>query len=360
MTASVRVATALASVPRARLATLPTPLEPGPVLPGGARLMVKRDDLSGLGLGGNKARKLEFLCGAALAAGADTLVTVGAAQSNHARMTAAAGVMRAWLDCAAGAVLGLETHLVLGGVAEDPPAGNQLLSAMFGAQVHHAGTDRWDELSAALDELVERLRAAGRRPFAIPMGGSTDCGALGFLAAWLELSEQTAAAQLRPAAIVHASSTGGTHGGLLAGRAVWDAAGEAAPDVVAVDVAKDSPDLAADAVGLATAALRSLGLGDAPIDPASVELDERWVGASYAVPSAAGDAAVAWAARHGAWVLDRTYTGKAFAGLLDLAQQGRFAPDSTVVFWHTGGFPAVFAPGGAVLPDATPEMKVIA
>jgi 1-aminocyclopropane-1-carboxylate deaminase/D-cysteine desulfhydrase-like pyridoxal-dependent ACC family enzyme len=349
MSASVRVATALASVPRARLATLPTPLEPGPVLPGGARLVVKRDDLSGLGLGGNKARKLEFLCGAAVAAGADTLVTVGAAQSNHARMTAAAG-----------AVLGLETHLVLGGVAEDPPAGNQLLSRMFGAHVHHAGTDRWDELSAALDVLVEQLRAGGRRPFAIPMGGSTAAGALGFLAAWVELTEQAEAAQLRPAAIVHASSTGGTHGGLLAGRAVWSAAGEAAPDVIAVDVAKDSPDLAADAVGLAGAALQSVGLGDVPVDPASVELDERWVGPSYAVPSAAGDAAVAWAARHGAWVLDRTYTGKAFAGLLGLAEQGRFAPDSTVVFWHTGGFPAVFAPGGAVLPAATPEMKVIA
>jgi 1-aminocyclopropane-1-carboxylate deaminase/D-cysteine desulfhydrase-like pyridoxal-dependent ACC family enzyme len=321
MSASVRVATALASVPRARLATLPTPLEPGPLLPGGARLVVKRDDLSGLGLGGNKARKLEFLCGAAVAAGADTLVTVGAAQSNHARMTAAAG-----------AVLGLETHLVLGGVAEHPPVGNQLLSRMFGAHAHHPQTDRWSELSAAL----------------------------GFLAAWVELSEQCEASQLRPAAIVHASSTGGTHGGLLAGRAVWGAAGEAAPDVIAVDVAKDSPDLAADAVALASAALQSVGLGDVPVDPASVELDERWVGDSYAVPSAAGDAAVAWAARHGAWVLDRTYTGKAFAGLLGLAEQGRFAPDSTVVFWHTGGFPAVFAPGGAVLPDATPEMKVIA
>jgi 1-aminocyclopropane-1-carboxylate deaminase/D-cysteine desulfhydrase-like pyridoxal-dependent ACC family enzyme len=349
MTAGERVASALASVPRARLATLPTPLEPGPVLPGGARLMVKRDDLSGLGLGGNKARKLEFLCGAAMAAGADTLVTVGAAQSNHARMTAAAG-----------AVLGLETHLVLGGGPEQPPTGNQLLSRMFGAHVHHAGTDRWDELSAALDALVERLRAAGRRPFAVPMGGSTAVGALGFLAAWAELAEQCEVAQLRPAAIVHASSTAGTHGGLLAGRAVWAAAGEAAPDVVAVDVAKDSADLAADAVRLAGAALGSVGLGDVPVDPALVELDERWVGPAYAVPSPAGDAAIAWAARHGAWVLDRTYTGKAFAGLLGLAEEGRFAPDSTVVFWHTGGFPAVFAPGGAVLSDATPDTKVIA
>jgi 1-aminocyclopropane-1-carboxylate deaminase/D-cysteine desulfhydrase-like pyridoxal-dependent ACC family enzyme len=349
MSAGGRVATALASVPRARLATLPTPLEPGPVLPGGARLVVKRDDLSGLGLGGNKARKLEFLCGAAMAAGADTLVTVGAAQSNHARMTAAAG-----------AVLGLETHLVLGGAAEHPPVGNQLLSGMFGAHAHYPGTDRWGELSAALDVLVGQLRAAGRRPFAIPMGGSTADGALGFLAAWVELSEQCEAAQLRPAAIVHASSTGGTHGGLLAGRAVWAAAGEAAPDVIAVDVAKNSADLAADAVRLAGDALRSVGLGDVPVDPALVELDGRWVGPDYAVASAEGDDAAAWAARHGAWVLDRTYTGKAFAGLLGLAEQGRFAPDSTVVFWHTGGFPAVFAPGGAVLPDVTPEMKVIA
>jgi 1-aminocyclopropane-1-carboxylate deaminase/D-cysteine desulfhydrase-like pyridoxal-dependent ACC family enzyme len=264
------------------------------------------------------------------------------------------------MTAAAGAVLGLETHLVLGGAAERPPAGNQLLSEMFGARLHAAGTDRWDELSAALAALVEELRAAGRRPFAIPMGGSTAAGALGFLAAWAELAEQCAAAQLRPAAIVHASSTAGTHGGLLAGRAVWAAAGEAAPDVIAVDVAKDSPDLAGDAVRLARAALASVELGDVPIDPALVELDQRWVGRAYAVPSAAGDAAVTWAARHGAWVLDRTYTGKAFAGLLGLAQEGRFAPDSTVVFWHTGGFPAVFAPGGAVVPDANPEMQVIA
>jgi 1-aminocyclopropane-1-carboxylate deaminase/D-cysteine desulfhydrase-like pyridoxal-dependent ACC family enzyme len=348
VTAGWRVARALRPVPRARLATLPTPLEPGPVLPGGSRLVVKRDDLTGLGLGGNKARKLEFLCGAAVAAGADTLVTVGAAQSNHARMTAAAG-----------AVLGLETHLVVGGAAEEHPAGNQLLARMFGAHLHPAGTDSWDELSGALTALVEELRAAGRRPFAIPLGGSTAVGALGFLAAWAELAEQCEAAQLRPAAVVHASSTAGTHGGLLAGRAVWAAAAEPAPDVIAVDVAKDSDDLAGDAVRIARAALESIDLGDVPVDPGLVELDERWVGPGYAVPGDAGDAAVTWAARHGAWVLDRTYTGKAFAGLLGLAGEGRFAPDSTVVFWHTGGFPAVFAPGGAVVPDPTPEIQEI-
>ncbi|MCW3046893.1 MAG: 1-aminocyclopropane-carboxylate deaminase [Solirubrobacterales bacterium] len=345
MTAAERVAVALGRVPRMRLATLPTPLERGADLPGGGRLVVKRDDLSGLGLGGNKARKLEFLCGAAVAAGADTLVTVGAAQSNHARVTAAAG-----------AVLGVETHLVLGGVAEEPPAGNQLLARMFGAHLHPAGTDDWGELSGALAALVDELRAAGRRPFAIPMGGSDAVGAVGFLAAWAELAEQCTAEELRPTAVVHASSTAGTHGGLLAGRAVWAAAGEAAPDIIAVDVAKDSDDLAGDAARLAGDVLASVGLGDVAVDPALVELDERWVGPAYAVPTAAGDAAVTWAARHGAWVLDRTYTGKAFAGLLSLAEQGRFAPDSTVVFWHTGGFPAVFAPGGAVVPDATPAV----
>jgi 1-aminocyclopropane-1-carboxylate deaminase/D-cysteine desulfhydrase-like pyridoxal-dependent ACC family enzyme len=345
---SDELTSALGRLPRARLATLPTPLEEGPPLPSGARLLVKRDDLTGLGMGGNKARKLELLCGAAQEAGADVLVTVGAEQSNHARMTAAAG-----------AVLGLETHLVLGGTPEAPPAGNQLLSRMFGARLHPAGTDRWDELSATLDALVEQLRAAGRRPYAMPMGGSTAVGALGFMAAWAELAEQCATAGVRPAAIVHASSTGGTHGGLLAGLTVSAAAGEHAPALVAVDVAKDSLDLAADAVRLARGALEAAGLRDVEVDPAVAEVDDRWIGRAYAVPSAAGDAAVDWAARHGAWVLDRTYAGKAFAGLLGMAEEGRFERGSAVVFWHTGGFPAVFAPGGAALTDAHAGMEVI-
>jgi 1-aminocyclopropane-1-carboxylate deaminase/D-cysteine desulfhydrase-like pyridoxal-dependent ACC family enzyme len=345
VTGAARIREALARLPHARLATLPTPVEPGPRLPGGARLLVKRDDLTGLGLGGNKARKLEYLCGAALAAGADTLVTVGAAQSNHARMTAAAG-----------AVLGLETHLVLGG-APAAPAGNQLLAQMFDAQVHHAGSDRWDELGQALDALVAELRAAGRRPFAIPMGGSTAVGALGFLAAWAELAEQCDAAGLAPAAVVHASSTGGTHGGLLAGRAVSAACGDPAPAVIAIDVAKEAADLAAVATGLAHDVLDAAALGDLAVEAA--EVDERWIGPAYAVPSPAGDAAIAWAAQHGAWVLDRTYAGKAFAGLLGQAREGRFGSDSTVVFWHTGGVPAVFAPGGAALADPIPDMEAI-
>lgn len=332
-----RLTAALAHLPRARLATLPTPLEEGPLLPGGARLLVKRDDLSGLGMGGNKARKLELLCGAAQRDGADVLVTVGAEQSNHARMTAAAG-----------AILGIETHLVLGGDPQAEPTGNRLLGELFGAHVHQPGSDDWAELSQALADLVAQLRAAGRNPYAIPMGGSTDTGALGFTAAWVELRAQLDERGVRPAAVVHASSTGGTHGGLLAGAAADVEAATPGPPIVAIEVAKEpGRDLAADARELARAALDRLGLGGGEHVDGLLELDHRWLGPGYAIPSEAGDAAIRWAARHGGWVLDRTYSGKAFAGLLGLDAEGRFGPGDTVVFWHTGGHPAVFAAGGA-------------
>ena len=324
--------TALGALPRARLATLPTPLEEGPTLPSGARLLVKRDDLSGLGMGGNKARKLELLCGDAQARGADVLVTVGAEQSNHARMTAAAG-----------AILGLETHLVLGGDPDAPPTGNRLLGELFGARVHQPGSDDWGELSAALEAVVDELRAAGRRPYAFPMGGSTEVGALGFTAAWVELLGQLQARGVQAAAVVHASSTGGTHGGLLAGASVLEG-----PPILAIEVAKEpGRDLAADAHDLAVGALERLGLPGADRVSSLLELDHGWLGPGYAVPSEEGDAAIRWAARHGGWVLDRTYSGKAFAGLLGADAAGRFGPGDTVVFWHTGGHPAVFAAGGA-------------
>jgi 1-aminocyclopropane-1-carboxylate deaminase/D-cysteine desulfhydrase-like pyridoxal-dependent ACC family enzyme len=330
------IAAALEDRPRVRLATLPTPLEEGPRLPGGARLLVKRDDLTGLGMGGNKARKLEFLCGAARAEEADALVTVGAEQSNHARMTAAAG-----------AILGLETHLVLGGDPDAPATGNRLLAELFGATIHQPGSDEWAALSAALDRVTGELRDAGRRPYSFPMGGSTAAGALGFMLAWAELRDQCEALGVRPAAIVHGSSTGGTHGGLLAGRTADAAAGAAVPDVVAVGVAKEpGRDLAADARARAEEALAESGLDGDPLDVGAVELDDRWLGPGYAVPSEAGDEAVLWAARNGGWVLDRTYAGKALSGLLGRAREGRYGPDDTVVFWHTGGQPAVFAADG--------------
>lgn len=336
---------ALSRQPRVRLATLPTPLERGPLLPGGARLHVKRDDLSGLGLGGNKARKLEFLCGAARAAESDTLITVGAAQSNHARMTAAAG-----------AVLGLETHLVLGGEAPRVPSGNQLISRLVGGRLHFAGGDDWSLLEQELNTVAATLEGSGRRVYRIPMGGSTTVGAIGFVAGWIELMCQCREQGLRPSAVVHASSTGGTHAGLLAGRAVTRMTGVDAPAIIAVSVVKSAGDLVENTIALAQGCLRELGLSDVCIEREAVEVDSTQIGPGYAVPTPAGDAAIDWAARRGAWVLDRTYAGKGFAGLLDADRQGRFGDGDDVVFWHTGGTPAVFVLGGnaASQPETTP------
>lgn len=324
-------------LPRARLATLPTPLERGPELPGGVRLWVKRDDLTGLGMGGNKARKLEFLCGAAVAEGARSLVTVGAAQSNHCRMTAAAG-----------AVLGLEVHLVLSGDRPEQATGNQLLSTLFGAQLHYTGADEshWGELMIASESLTDELVAAGAAPYSIPIGGSTATGAAGYAWALAELLDQCDAAGCAPTAVVHTSSSGGTHAGLVAGKALLRAQGRSVPEILAIGVAKgvnigmpDIADLAGDTADL-------LGGDRTTVERSDIALDPNWIGDDYAVPTKAGDAAIRWAARHGGWVLDRTYSGKGFAGLVGNAEAGRWPEGSDVVFIHTGGMPAVFAPGG--------------
>ena len=311
-----------------------------------ARLWVKRDDLTGLGGGGNKVRKLDFLCGAAMAEGARSLVTVGAAQSNHCRMTAAAG-----------ARLGLEVHLVLSG--DEPtgePAGNQLLSRMFGAQLHHTGSDEshWGELEIAREALTEELSGDGLAPYSIPIGGSTPIGALGYAAAFVELMEQCADAEMRPRAVVVTSSSGGTHAGLLAGRAALIASGRLdpaeAPTVVAVGVAKGVVSGLPDVAEFADQVLELMRI-DVRVDPADVEIDGRWMGDDYAVPTRSGDEAIAWGASANGLLLDRTYSGKGLAGVLGMAAEGRWGADDDVVFIHTGGWPALFAPGGApVLP----------
>lgn len=325
-------------LPRTRLATLPTPLERGPELPGGVRLWVKRDDLTGLGMGGNKARKLEFLCGDAVARGARSLVTVGAAQSNHCRMTAAAG-----------AVLGLDVHLVLAGERPDRPTGNQLLSVLFGAQLHFTGAEEshWGELEIAREAVAAELDAQGAAPCSIPIGGSTPTGAVGYVAAFTEMMSQFDERGIAPAAIVHTTSSGGTHAGLLAGRAAFRAQGRTVPEVLAIGVAKGVNMGRPDIAGLAGDTLDLMGLDRSLVERGDVHVDPSWMGEDYAVPTRAGDAAIRWAARHGGWVLDRVYSGKGFAGLVGNAEAGRWPAGSDVVFVHTGGHPALFAPDGA-------------
>ncbi len=324
-------------VNRVRLATLPTPLEAGPAIGRGTSLWVKRDDLTGLGGGGNKARKLEFLCGDARARGAGALVTVGAAQSNHCRMTAAAG-----------ATLGIDVHLVLSGDEPNDVQGNLLLSRLFGASLHFTGTHEsdWHALESARRSLTDELEAAGLAPYSIPIGGSTPVGAVGYAAALVELMDQCDAARIAPAAVVFTSSSGGTHAGLLAGRALLAAQDIAMPPIVAIGVAKGVNLGRPDVVDLGNEALGLTGHGDVAIDPDDVEIDPRWIGDDYAVPTAAGDDAIIWAASQRGWLMDRTYTGKGLSGLLGLAEEGRFGPSDHVVFIHTGGWPALFAEQG--------------
>lgn len=303
---------------------------------------MKRDDLSGLGLGGNKVRKLEFLFGAAIADGARSVVTVGAAQSNHCRATAAAG-----------AVLGLEVHLVLSGDRPSEAAGNQLLSLLFGAQMHYTGAEdsHWGELEIASESISNGLTAAGAAPYSIPIGGSTAIGAVGYAAAFFEIMDQCAARNIRPAAIVHASSSGGTHAGLVAGRAMWrdEHPDDLVPEVLAIGVARGVNHGLPDVAHLARDCLRRIGANPLLVESSDVRIDVNWMGSDYGVPTPAGDAAIKWAARHGAWVLDRVYSGKGFAGLVGNAESGRWPSGSDVVFIHTGGSPSLFARGGSPL-----------
>ena len=320
--------------PRVRLATLPTHLEPGPVLAGQSQLWVKRDDLTGLGMGGNKARKLEFLCGAAVAAGANCLITVGAGQSNHCRMTAAAG-----------ALLGLEVHLVLAGDRSAVLEGNQLLSERFGAHQHFtgAGPAEWGLLEIAREDLTEELQAQGVKPYSIPIGGSTAVGALGYIVAYQEIVEQAVAKNLSPKTIVFTSSSGGTHAGLVAGRAYLRALGQTKvlPNLLAIGVAKGVVTGYPSVKELAQEALTIAGLPGEVVDE-DVEVDGRWLGEDYAIPTDASRAAITWAAHNGAWVLDDVYTAKGMAGLLGNATQGRWSSGEDVIFIHTGGSPEVF------------------
>lgn len=320
--------------PRVRLATLPTHLERGPVLAGQSQLWVKRDDLTGLGMGGNKARKLEFLCGAAVAAGANCLITVGAGQSNHCRMTAAAG-----------ALLGLEVHLVLAGERPAVLEGNQLLSERFGAHQHFtgAGPSEWGLLEIAREDLTAELQAQGLKSYSIPIGGSTAVGALGYIVAYQEIVEQAVALNLSPKAIVFTSSSGGTHAGLVAGRAHMRALGltEVLPNLLAIGVAKGVVAGFPSVKELAQESLTIAGLPGDVLDE-DVEVDPRWLGEDYAIPTDASRGAITWAAHNGAWVLDDVYTAKGMAGLLGNATQGRWTSGEDVIFIHTGGSPEVF------------------
>lgn len=320
-----------ASLPRARLAHLPTPLEAAERLGArlGLNLWIKRDDCTGLALGGNKTRKLEFTFGDALARGADTLVTAGGYQSNHVRQTAAAA-----------ARVGLEFHCVVSAPPAGRPghyfgSGNLLLDQIMGAHIHVAEDDgaATDVLTA---RLMEDLAAAGRRPVFVPLGASDAIGAVGYAVCAQELLDQCRGAGFEPAHVVLVTGSAGTHAGLLTGlRALGAGCG-------VIGVSSSEPSKAKqDKVGALLGPLRErLGIGDAIDEP--IEVLDAYVGGGYAVPTDTARHAIELTARLEGLLLDPVYTGKAMAALIDLADKGRFRPNEPVVFLHTGGAPALF------------------
>lgn len=287
------------------------------------RLFIKRDDAIPFGFGGNKVRKLAFVAAAAVAEGADTLMTVGGVQSNHCRATAAAA-----------SVLGLRCVLVLNGERPPRESGNLLLDSLLGAEAHFVA--RREDRGPALARLADEERRAGHRPFEIPLGASTPLGALGFALAVGELRDQG----LVPDVIVHASSSAGTQAGLVAGTALFDL-----PTRI-VGVSADEPAAAlADSVrGIVAGVGGLLGVdGQALASARPILVDDTQVGPGYGLPTDASREAARLFATHEAVFVDHTYTAKAAAGLVAGLRSGTFADAESILFWHTGGQVALFA-----------------
>jgi len=322
----------LARFPRIRLGHLPTPLEPMERLSrhlGGPKLYIKRDDCTGLGTGGNKTRKLEFLMADAQAKGADTVITQGAVQSNHARQTAAAA---ARLDMRCLILLENRTG------SEEPDYrrnGNVMLDHLFGAptRIYPAGTD----MNAAMAAVAEDVRTAGGRPYVIVGGGSNPVGALGYVNCALELLTQANDEGLRIDRLVHATGSAGTQAGLLAGL---EGSRSGIP-VLGIGVRAARPAQEENVFKLASATADLLGVNGA-VQRGRVVANCDYVGQGYGVPTEGMREAVALLARTEGILLDPVYTGKAMAGLIDLIGKREFGKDENVVFLHTGGSAGLF------------------
>jgi D-cysteine desulfhydrase len=317
-------------LPRQPLGFFPTPLHELANLSrvlGGQRIFIKRDDQTGLAFGGNKTRKLEYIIGKALAEGADTLITAGAGQSNHCRQTVAAA-----------ASLNLECHLLLGGSKPEQANGNLLLDQLLGAQIHWSGEHRKGE---DIPVLFEQLRKNGRKPYVVPYGGSNELGATGFVEALCELDSQTFEMQIDFDHIVFASSSGGTHAGLLVGKSLLKKS--FALTGIAIDKVGSAEKTVAELIiDLANATATSLE-ADLSFSPSDLSLNENYTGAGYGIIGEAEKEAIRLTAKHEGILLDPVYTGRAMAGLIDLIRKGHFTKDEFVLFWHTGGAPALFA-----------------
>jgi len=295
----------------------------------GPRPWVKREDATGLGFGGNKLRKLDYVLHEAIAGGADTIVSGGVVQSNSQRQVAAVA-----------AKLGLACHLAVYHGRLEPPtpeyktSGNAFLNRLFGAHLHDVP---WTgDRNAAIRTLVGDLEASGHRPYFVPYGVSNALGAVAYATTISEIEAQAALSGFRPAAIVHCTGSGGTQAGLVVGAAL------AMPNtrIVGIDIDAEPARVRADVVAFGQGASDLLGV---PFDEAAVEVVAGHAGPAYGVPHKATIEAIRLAGRFEALALDPVYSGKGLAGLIALIRQGRWHQDEDVVFLHTGGAPALFA-----------------
>ncbi len=320
----------LKSLPRFRLAEFPTPIHYLETLSkacNGTAIYMKRDDLTSLGMGGNKTRKLEFLIGEALAQGKDTLVTAGGLQSNHCRLTAAAARKS-----------GLACHLVLNGTEPKNPNGNLLLDKIFGAKVHYC--DRKDR-DKRLSQVAKELTDTGKRPYVIPVGGSNSTGSVGYVNAMLELDTQLKEMHIKPDAIVFATSSGGTQAGLTLGARIIDFKGQVLG--ISIDQTKtgDEP-FPPILTQIVNATANRIG-SDIQMTDKDFSLNCDYLGAGYAIPGNLEFGAIKDLAQYEGILLGPVYTARAMGGLIDLIQKGYFTKDQTILFWHTGGTPELFA-----------------
>ncbi len=321
----------IAAIPRRRFAHLPTPLEPLERLSealGGPEIWIKRDDCTGLATGGNKARKLEFLVADAARQGCDTLVTLGRIQSNHARQTAAAA-----------AVMGMRCVLILEELlANDTETyrtnGNTVLNSVLGADVRIVGPG--GRTPAFIDEVLNELTESGATPYLVPVGGSDELGATGYVNAAFELDDQLIANDIHADALVMATASGGTQAGLVVGLG---ATGRATT-VVGFSAAEGAAKQCTKVIDIADRCSASLGWPT--IDPTAVIVHDNTLGAGYGQPDDRTIEAIRLFASTEGVVLDPVYTGKAAAGLVDGCRTGRFEAGTRLVFLHTGGQASMF------------------
>lgn len=320
------------ALPRLKIAHLPTSLEPMPRLSaalGGPRLLIKRDDQTGLAMGGNKTRKLEYLVAEAQAHGARMLITAGAVQSNHCRQTAAAA-----------ARYGFGCLLVLSGEPPRKLSGNLILDHLFGAEIVWTGSKDREQV---LQDSFQQAWEDGKRPYLIPFGGSNPTGAVGYVQAMQELVEQFNTdpewkGQTLPEWIVFASCSGGTQAGLVLGARLFQFPGK----VVGISIEEPAEVLQERVANLVEQTAELLG-EKAEFPPKEILVNDEYLGGGYGVISDSERDAIRLFGQTEGLLLDPVYTSRAAAGLIDLIRRGHFSRAETVVFWHTGGAPALFA-----------------